>query len=398
MNDNQEKTITLYPSNWLYNAGVVGFLRVLEFGNAGNMSEFIKDGDVKIDRQYIQESYKFIFKYHKQKMNEDFAIWGKNKRYPNYIQPAQKVFFEKHYIKSLQNVASNHSGKNCNWCEGYFLPNESLEKLKEEWISMKGQRQKGKAKSRQEEEGFNRFIEQREKFQGIHIKELGGAITEMPNAFWNLNFSTPICHLCSYLIIFHHLAFFSLGKNYEIFINTPHFGLTWDLNKFVGDFLSKPIQYEIRKLLGSSLLQWAIKKKTLLGAWTMMNIEMIIKKWHREEKKWIIDYFDLPYYITRILLDPEIASLINTIGEEKIFDLIVSGKFSELEKANYFVLRSLLKLKNNERISESDPITKYADNYRDKNHLIKVSNLLPELYAKITKILKTEVKYEWEIY
>ena len=26
----ERKAITLYPSNWLYNAGVVGFLRVLE--------------------------------------------------------------------------------------------------------------------------------------------------------------------------------------------------------------------------------------------------------------------------------------------------------------------------------------------------------------------------------
>lgn len=30
--------IILYPSNWLYNAGVVGFLRVLEF--AGKVDTF----------------------------------------------------------------------------------------------------------------------------------------------------------------------------------------------------------------------------------------------------------------------------------------------------------------------------------------------------------------------
>jgi len=81
-----------------------------------------------------------------------------------------------------------------------------------------------------------------------------------------------------------------------------------------------------------------------------MNIEVIIKSWHKEEKKGIIDYFDLPQDITKILLDYEIASLIEEIKEEKIFDLILQGKFSEIEKANYFVLKAILKLKNKEKI------------------------------------------------
>ncbi|MCM8809761.1 MAG: hypothetical protein NC934_06300, partial [Candidatus Omnitrophica bacterium] len=136
---------------------------------------------------------------------------------------------------------------------------------------------------------------------------------------------------------------------------------------------------------------WAIKRRTLLGAWTMMNIEMIIERRVQtgpKQSETIIDYFDLPHHITQILLDHEIADLINRIGEEKIFDLIVAGKFSELEKANYFVLRALLKLKNNEKLSENDPVTKYIDD-KNKDHLSKISNLLPELYAKIIKTLKS---------
>jgi CRISPR-associated protein Cst1 len=349
-----EDKITLYPSNWLYNAGVVGFLKVLQY----NGINFEIDGKLIIDRFAIKESYKGIFRYHEDVLNERFSIWGKNKRYPNYIQSSQKEFFENHYIKALQRIERNKH-KTCSWCEGYFIPQILIDDIKSKF--------KG---------NFSSFLEQREKFQGIHFAGLGAAITEVPNSFWNLNFSTPVCHLCSYLIIFNHLAFIKTSEG-EIFINAPHFKLIWDLNSFAENLLQKSKEYGIRKILGSSLLQWAIKRRTLLGAWTMMNIEVIVKKGS------IIDYFDLPPNITKILLDYEIASLIEEINEEKIFDLILAGNFSELEKANYFVLRAILKLKKNDKISKNDPITKYFTNYNDLKYLRRVSQILPKLYGKI---------------
>ncbi len=49
MNEEKENKITLYPSNWLYNAGVVGLLRVL--GNAAyNVNSCLKiSGEVQLD-------------------------------------------------------------------------------------------------------------------------------------------------------------------------------------------------------------------------------------------------------------------------------------------------------------------------------------------------------------
>ncbi|WP_041430358.1 hypothetical protein [Thermodesulfobacterium geofontis] len=349
-----EDKIILYPSNWLYNAGVVGFLKVLQY----NGINFEIDGKLIIDRFAIKESYKGIFRYHEDVLNERFSIWGKNKRYPNYIQSSQKEFFENYYVKALQRIERNKH-KTCSWCEGYFIPQILIDDIKSKF-----------------KRNFSSFLEQREKFQGIHFAGLGAAITEVPNSFWNLNFSTPICHLCSYLIIFHHLAFIKTPEG-EIFINAPDFYLIWDLNNFAEKILAKSKEYEVRKILGSSLLQWAIKRRTLLGAWTMMNIEVIVKKGS------IIDYFDLPPNITKILLDYDIANLIEEINEEKIFDLILAGKFSELEKANYFVLKTILKLKKNDEISKNDPITKYFTKYNDLQYLRRVSQILPKLYGKI---------------
>ncbi|MEO0118727.1 MAG: type I-B CRISPR-associated protein Cas8b1/Cst1 [candidate division WOR-3 bacterium] len=362
--------ISFIPSNWLYNASVIGFLKVLESFDKHSF-EFKDGGEIEIDRETIKKSYEKIFEYHKTHFEEEFKIWGNNKRYPNYIQPKQKDFFEKYYIESLSNVREGNS-KKCSWCRGYFLSDEELNSLKKKFSG-----------------NFEKFITQREIFQAIHLRELGGAITEMPNSFWNLKFSLPICHLCSYLIIFHHFSFCKIDRNTEIFINAPDFRLIWDLNKFGEIFKEK---YEIKEILGLSLLKWAERRKVLLGSWTIMNIEVIIKR--SEGGKFFIDYFDLPYSITKILLDYEIANLINQINEEKIFELILNGKFTELEMVNYYVLKTLLKLKNKENISQNDPIIKYLseDKYKKKVYLEKIAKILPELYGKILKHLEREVK------
>ncbi|MFN4220636.1 MAG: hypothetical protein ACK4GJ_07000, partial [bacterium] len=121
----EQKRITLYPSNWLYNAGVIGFLRILEFGGKINDNIF-NESNIVVNRELIKESYDLIFNYHKEKLGEEFSIWGKNERYPNYIQSTQKDFFKEHFVPALKNVENDHSDKTCNWCDGYFLPQNSL--------------------------------------------------------------------------------------------------------------------------------------------------------------------------------------------------------------------------------------------------------------------------------
>ncbi|MCM8776865.1 MAG: hypothetical protein NC905_01180 [Candidatus Omnitrophica bacterium] len=55
--------ITLYPSNWLYNAGIVGFLRILEFGNRGNIFQFKEDGSVEIEESALNGFEILYFEY-----------------------------------------------------------------------------------------------------------------------------------------------------------------------------------------------------------------------------------------------------------------------------------------------------------------------------------------------
>ena len=349
-----EDKIILYPSNWLYNAGVVGLLKVL--GNIKDVKYEIKDGSIEIQKKGLN-------------IEEIFENWDeltKNKL---------KIYYK---------------GKK-GGTQKYYYANQTENSIKEKIKSLLENNKKEGSKRR----GFNIFcsicgaseIVNTTKLQKKMLTQAYGNILlasarTFPNSYWMLNPREIICSKCEFILMCHHIPFITLeGSNknekIEIFINSPSFTLIIDLNSFAENLLQKSKEYEVRKILGSSLLQWAIKRRTLLGAWTMMNIEVIVKKGS------IIDYFDLPPNITKMLLDYEIASLIEEINEEKIFDLILAGKFSELEKANYFVLKTILKLKKKEEINENDPITKYFTKYNDLQYLRKVSLILPKLYGKI---------------
>ena len=387
-----EDKITLYPSNWLYNASVTGFLKILNEEDFEQV-EF-NDGALKLPKQWFIADETYPISYagrlliNKLVSQEDLEDWLKQN------EEKYKEFVEKHFYANPEEGYKYVRAWGHLFASGKPFQNLIQIKKKEEWLEF--QFFKLVEKFVEEENGDLRcnFCQKRnisleflrrektlEKrlivFANSHTSKLGASIGEFPNSFWNNKSSIFICPFCVYLLIHHDRFAFIKTPEGEIFINAPDFKLIWDLNNFTEKLLAKSKEYEIRKILGSSLMQWAIKRRSLLGAWTMMNIEVIVKKGD------IIDYFDLPPDITKILLDYEIASLIEEINEEKIFDLILAGKFSELEKANYFVLRAILKLKKNEKELKNDPITKYFTNYDDLKYLRRVSQILPKLYGKI---------------
>jgi len=251
-NNNRNNQLILYPSNWIYNASIIGLLKVLELCKIS----FNINKTVSINPSSIKSAYKGIFNYHQQKLKENFYIWGKNNRYPNYIQDPQKDFFEKYYIPSLEKISKSNT-KKCSWCSGYFIPQNILDNLKDKFRGHFDFIPKNILKNLEKkfskdfnnfinelvarallasvnicgcfihqnilddlkdkfQGDFDKFIDQREKFQAIHFSALGAPITKTPNFFWNSNYSIPICHLCSFLIIFNHLAFIKTEEG-EIF-------------------------------------------------------------------------------------------------------------------------------------------------------------------------------------
>jgi CRISPR-associated protein Cst1 len=397
-----EDKITLYPSNWLYNAGVVGFLKIL------NEEDFEKvefnDGTLKLPKQWFIADETYPISYagrlliNKLVSQEDLENWLKQN------EEKYKEFVEKHFY------ANPEEGYKYVRAWGHLFasrkPFQNLVQLRE-WLNFQFFKLVESFATKDSDGDLRcsfcgrkniplNFLENAGAlerrlivFANPHIAELGTSIGEFPNSFWNNKSSIFVCPFCVYLLIHHRFAFVSTSES-EFFINAPDFKLAWDLNKLIESLLAKQREYGVKKILGFTLLERAVKEKILLNVWTMMNIEVIMKK---ED---IIDYFDLPPDITKILLDYEIAGLIKEINEEKIFDLILAGNFAELEKAPYFVLMTILKLKKKDKINKNDPITRYFTNYNDIGYLRRVSQILPKLYEKILE-KKEEVGMERRI-
>ncbi len=364
MEEKINETIKIYPSNWLYNAGVIGFLEVIACGKGESIAEecLSDDGTVKIERQIFRESIDFYKEYNKDKGEKELPLVGKNRRYPNYLQRGDESAFE-NYSKNLSNI--KEGGIACGLCSQNFLIDfsqldEKTRKIAERIVS---------------------------NLQVIHNSLMGPSTGEFPNAFWNFNSSIPICPLCAYLIIHHHIPFENtLTQDGKIFINAPSFKVMWHLNKFAEQVLSKNKSYQVREILGISFMEFAQKVFVTLGAWSMTNIEMIIKRYNRDKKKEEIEYYSLPFEISRLLLQKEIASLISATKEPLILETVLNGEFSHLLTLSHRALRYAVTGSN----AFNDKYLSQLRN-RDAYSLKSLSKILPELYVKINSIINREV-------
>jgi len=359
--------IKLYPSNWLYNAGVVGFLwSVEEIEKFSVLNMLNSDGSVEIPNNLfpklkVQERYFGD--------NKISSIVGKSNLYRNFLQSNQKDLFVR-FVELLEKVGPDY----CDFCgNGYSLDNND-----ESYLNGIDPASRPETK----------FLYRIRKFSIVHNTLLGPSIGEFPNAFWGLNESSRMCHLCGgFIIIHHHLAFTPLPDGSEIFINAPSFKVMYYLNKYV-----QPLPKDgknIKHLLGMSLIEFSTKLKAQLGLWTSMNIEVVIKyKYKKDANKYEdkIDFFSLPAEIVSLLNDHEISSLIYQIGEFKVLNIVLDGKFNKLIEDAYRLMKILMKDQRSE--SDKEFLNEYfKKNQKDKERKDKerkeaVQNML-KLYALI---------------
>ncbi|MCS7202642.1 MAG: hypothetical protein NZ841_07705, partial [Dictyoglomus sp.] len=94
-----EKTVTLYPGNWLYNASVIGFLLSIEKVEGLNNKYFLlkDEGSLEIDKELFLnlDVNKRYFS-----TNKIAAITAKVKLYKNYLQKKWEEPFP-FFVKSL---------------------------------------------------------------------------------------------------------------------------------------------------------------------------------------------------------------------------------------------------------------------------------------------------------
>ncbi len=388
----QDTKITLYPSNWLYNAGVVGFLKVLE--SAGeNIEKFLKDdGTVEIDnfsQNYINQQINvsefsipklaylyLIFNFNelvsekdKSNINSDDEkikkAWGKlfNVYYRGFFNANTNYLYKSSkkspaLIQQFSNFILNMINASSNNIKCLFCISNNY--------------------------NFN----YKNKFTSEHNKIIAASFKEIPNIFWNLDSfsSLSICDFCSFILLNYHLGIIELSDNSEIFINAPSFKVIWYLNKYARTLYEKQKAKEIREILGISLIEMASRLQLQLSKWTKMNIEVIVK--YKENNKDKIEFFSLPYEVVDVLSDKEISALLNEIGEFKVLNMVFDGKFDEILKFGERMLRIAMKPGNERTKNEENFVEENIKLLRNKKDLTLFSQNLFELYALISDKMK----------
>jgi len=450
-----EEGIRLYPSNWLYNAGVVGFLRVLE--ECGESVEgFLRDdGSVELELKVIERI--FLDMSNKVYPLSQLSIWHWCFIEETYKWAHQSI--DEYIYSQLEKIKKGGQktqilksiiDKNLNFENVFFDDEVNLVKAKVKEVDKNVSEEKLWIMSKEISEiikpkadfykyrkaigflfssgGFyqnlfnpsqfkkiNKFIEKfnyNQIFKAQNPPQLSCTFcsdnkyetspidlqfmsylfpaTSFVNTYWNLNENsiTQICSLCKFLIIHLHFSLLKLSDKSQIFINAPSFRLMWLLNNYAKEVYKRGSA--VKEIFGISLIELARRHYVQFGKWERMNIEAIVK--HND----IIDFFSLPYETVDLLSDREIASLLNQIGEFKVLNMVLDGKFKDILDFGEKLLKIGLKPSYERGKHEKDFINSEVKLERNKKDLIDFSQNLLKLYALIESNLNREVYHEFQ--
>jgi CRISPR-associated protein Cst1 len=382
MNGNK---ITLYPTNWLYNSGVLGVIRVLEKIDCNMENNLLNDGTflLNIDLlsiyqpqvvnefkltnfglHWLLESLEEISPQPNLDVDEKAKkAWGMlfNVFYRGFFNANTQYFYNasntspalieqfNNYLNSFTN--QNESKTKCTFC------------LREANATYK-----------------NNYTSEHSKLLGTSSGDKG-----VPNSFWNMdkNNSISICDYCSMVIISGHLSRIKMLGNSEIFINAPSFKVMYELNKLVKESFGSANNAEARtkrEILASSVIEYTNKIQTSLGIWTGMNIEIVTKK------KDVIEFYSLPYNVIKLITDRQIASILSDLGEYSIYNIVLDEKYSRLID----ITQKVLKLSTKEQLSKNEEnlMKEFLNNWKNQKHLTATANKLLKLYSLIEDKLK----------
>lgn len=367
--------ITLYPSNWLYNAGVVGFLSCLErydYLQNYNGDRFgFNDNYVRINNQvFININVNDNYFENGKVIN----LKGKNQYYPNFIDAKgnQKWVFEQ-FVKKFSIIKIDQTLQ-CSLCaDPFYIDKDNINP------------QNINQKLDQKDQFFNKI----ENLNMIHNKLLGPS-DKFPNAYWNMRDKFPICHLCTFILIHHHLAFTKLSDDSEIFINAPSFKVMYEMNKLVKELFGKEeiAGRQKREILAMSVIEYSRRLNVSLGIWNQMNLEIIQRsfKWDYSkqppQKIFTIDAYSLPYQTVNLISDRKIASLLSEIGEFSVLNSILDNEEDRLLDTAYKLIRIGMKSAQ-DRNKSNTLVNSFLNRESNKYDLLNVSQKILELYANI---------------
>lgn len=364
--------LIIYPQNWIHNANVYGFLKVIH--NSEEKLSFsledilMDDGTIVLTDRIQDELYQnvtfdgrdypklFVLLLEETKrMNDDDLekayshFKGQFGYYENFIAKYLKKEERQKFLDELSRVIKKifvkprlEGDETCFFC-GNKLSTEGIED-----------------------------IENQRKFSRVLFKSLSSSENKFPNTFWNMSNKYYLCEICSQMALFRHFVF---PRDEGIFINVPSFKAIWYLNeayrahkRLVG--LSEREELVLSRVVSDV----SIKLQRLLGVWERQNVEIV-----SISGETFRTYY-LPADVVDLLLNTFVSSILNALNNNEIFALIVQRRFSEILDLEHLILKAIEKNDKSLRdvLSEKWKIS--------ESNLELYSELLPELFSSIRSV------------
>jgi CRISPR-associated protein Cst1 len=311
--------ITVCPSNWLYNAGVIGLCRILE--DLGEQVEQLVSDDGSATLSITRPDSEIFERWDslspKSKKGRSLVYGWKDAYYANQSQLSieARIRLLTKGVEGSEKEKESGSLFSCSFCA-----------------------RKVRAKRTD-----STFLNQA--FGNILL----GSEKSFSNMYWNNSARDFVCPSCQFILMCHHLALTRLSDGSEIFINAPSFSVMYHLNRFAKDTFADTSPEETRQkrdILAMSVIEYATKTKATLGVWTAMNLEIVTKKVAyspgKSKPQTQVEFFSLPYNIVDLLSNREVAAALSALGEFGILNIVLRQDYSQLVELGYRLLRRAL--------------------------------------------------------
>ena len=336
-----EETIEIYLGDWLYNAGIVGFLKIFEFNNSS--SDIIRgDNFISFNRDMLADFQEKYFSFVYQKAN---TIKDKAEKLKNLLSSEATTEKIKEYIKSItisktmknDAVISEiliETKKSKDW---RGIANKLIEALPSHWDRNKDLYSKyylqgfyeGKSifnanvKSKIKELFHRDFIKplfsddkQKKKvhyckvcnkriaqkdtfFDEGAFKLTGASANEFKNFYWNLIPNTHLCSLCELIYLCSFAGFSNLRAigDYRryLFVNLDTaVDDIYKINNTVENFILPSRENPYKAIIHNTLLDFQQKR----SRWSLGNILFV--EFATESEPYRIQHFHVPAYIAKL--------------------------------------------------------------------------------------------------
>lgn len=365
--------IVLYPSGWYYNACVMGFMEVLEYGLGKEQVRgfYQQDGTIQLPHQVVET----ICSTPQEKPAADIcaeaesplpnlkriAWWwvekSKSARIDTYDAETMVIETCKGLLGTNTTFypnlfTHNTKGSRVEFLNNWFSVNNNVV-LKENLYccSFCGTSYSSDFSGREYEDFFSNTIS----------RFMGTAFGKFPNAFWGMAPDLVFCRTCRAILLFFHISYKA-----GMFINAHSFQQIVQLNRIMDqqDYNSK---YYYKNHFLIKLLHRSEQMKQTLGAWQRQGLALVLFSNTGVEEIY------LPVEVTGVLFHPSVACWLRKLhgkDDKELLLYLARGEYERLLGAIYQSVRLLVQ--SEQVMTEYQPCVKLIHLYQAINSQINM--------------------------